>query len=557
MPTRPMSEVVEHVRRAVLLRESAELSDGQLLECFVRDGDGAALAALVRRHASVVWGVCRRLLANHHDVEDAFQATFLVLVRKAASVVPREMVSNWLYGVAHRTALKARARAAKQQLKPLGDVPEPAATEQDSCCDLRFALDRELKRLSDKYRVVIILCDLEGKTRKEVARQLDVPEGTVASRLATARRLLAKRLARRGVGVSGGVLTATLSANLAGAGVPVSTVSHTVEAATLFAARGAISAEMAVLVEGVLKAMFLTKVKITSAVLFLVVLLGAGTAAGVITYRTHAGEASIGAQTTVSGSDTRMSETPMAKGEAQRGSEPPAADGADRIRPGDLLKIQATALPKYPIGGVYQVEASGKVPLGFRWGRVYVKGLTLEEAQAAIQKLLAPVVLSPDVWVTRPVQAPGEDTGRELQTRVERLEKEVRELRKGRAQRASERKPPGAEGDDRIQPGDLLKIQATSLPRDPVQGVYEVEGNGKVALGRSYGRVDLKGLTLEEAEAAIQKFLARVVLNPAVLVTRPVPGEDAGRELETRVERLDKEVRELRSLIEQLKRPGN
>src|SRR5215204_1057771 len=109
MATSPMGEVVQHLRRTGLLRDRVGLTDGQLLEEFLGRRDEAALAVLVRRHGPMVWGVCRRVLNNYHDAEDAFQTTFLVLVRKADSVTPREMVANWLYGVAHQTALKARA----------------------------------------------------------------------------------------------------------------------------------------------------------------------------------------------------------------------------------------------------------------------------------------------------------------------------------------------------------------------------------------------------------------------------------------------------------------
>ena len=152
--------------------------------------DEAAFEALVRRHGPMVLGVCRRVLRNHHDAEDAFQATFLVLVRKAASIVPREMVANWLYGVAYRTALKARSMIARQRVRErqVTEMPEPEAAEPDDCWrDLQPLLDQELSRLPDKYRVPIVLCDLEGKTGKEAARQLGWPEGTVASRLARGR----------------------------------------------------------------------------------------------------------------------------------------------------------------------------------------------------------------------------------------------------------------------------------------------------------------------------------------------------------------------------------
>ena len=126
-----MNKVIQHIHRIALLQAADERTDGQLLESFVRRREAAALEALVRRHGPMVWGVCRRILHNHHDAEDAFQATFLVLVRKAATVRPRKMVGNWLYGVARQTALKARATRAKRQTRErqVMDMPEPAVTE--------------------------------------------------------------------------------------------------------------------------------------------------------------------------------------------------------------------------------------------------------------------------------------------------------------------------------------------------------------------------------------------------------------------------------------------
>jgi RNA polymerase sigma factor (sigma-70 family) len=266
MATSQMSEVIQHLRRAVLLRDGAGMTDGQLLECFLTQRDDAALAVLVQRHGPMVWGVCRRVLPNHHDAEDAFQATFLVLVRKAASIVPRERVANWLYGVAHQTALKARATAARRKgrERQVTEMPEPAVAERDPWRDLRPLLDEELSRLPDRYRCVIVSCDLEGRTRKEAAGQLGLSEGTVGSRLARARAMLAKRLARRGLAVSGGALAVVLSNDVASAGVPASVVSSTITAAILFragraAATGPIPLEVAALTEGVLKTMLLTR----------------------------------------------------------------------------------------------------------------------------------------------------------------------------------------------------------------------------------------------------------------------------------------------------------
>jgi RNA polymerase sigma factor (sigma-70 family) len=287
MATSQASGVIQHIRRTVLLLDGAGLTDGQLLADYIHRHDEAALAALVRRQGPMVWGVCRRVLRNYHDAEDAFQATFLVLVRKAVSIVPREMVANWLYGVAHHTALKARATAARrwQRERQVTEMAEPAVAEQDFWCDLQTLVDKELSRLSDKYRAVIVLCDLEGKTRKEAARQLGVPEGSVAGWLARGRTMLAKRLSRRGVVVSGGVLVAVLSQNVASAGVPNAVVSSTTKAASLFATgqvARVISVEVAALTEGVLRTMFVNKIKAGLGVLLVlaVCLCGIGTAVG-------------------------------------------------------------------------------------------------------------------------------------------------------------------------------------------------------------------------------------------------------------------------------------
>jgi RNA polymerase sigma factor (sigma-70 family) len=230
----------------------------------------------------MVWGVCRRVLRNHHDAEDAFQASFLVLVRKAGAIASPQLLANWLYGVAHQTALKARATAARRgaRERQVTQMPEPAATEQDVWRDLQPVLDQELSRLPDKYRVAIVLCDLEGRTRKEVAGQLRVPEGTLAARLSRGRAMLAKRLARHGPAVSGGALGVMLAKKVAPAGVPTSLVSSTIKAVTLSAAGeaavGLFSARVAALTEGVLRTMLLAKLKIAVAALVLLGVLGVG-----------------------------------------------------------------------------------------------------------------------------------------------------------------------------------------------------------------------------------------------------------------------------------------
>ncbi len=290
MSTAQMSGLLQHLH-AAFDRDGAGVTDGELLNRFLRHRDDAAVTLLVRRHSSMVWGVCRRLLHSHHDAEDAFQATFLVLVRKAASVVPREMVANWLYGVAHQTAVRIRATAAKRGVRERQgmDIPDPAQDETRAD-DLLPLLDQELSCLPERFRVLLVLSDLEGKTRKEVAQQLGCPEGTVASRLMRARTMLAKRLARQGFAVSEASVACVLSQGVASASAPASVVTSTIKAVSLSATGQAVScgltsAKVVALTEEVVKAMFVSKIKSLMSVMLVggMVLGGVGTGVGLST----------------------------------------------------------------------------------------------------------------------------------------------------------------------------------------------------------------------------------------------------------------------------------
>jgi RNA polymerase sigma factor (sigma-70 family) len=273
MPASAKIEVMQHIRGTAILPDGADLSDGQLLEEYVRRRDKAAIAALIQRHGQMVWGVSRRILRNPHDAEDAFQATFLVLVRRADSIGSRELVANWLYGVARQTALKARAMKAKRRNREMqvSEIPEPIVESSRTWDDIQPVLDEEISRLPEKYRSVIVLCDLEGKTRKDAAHQLAVPEGTVAGWLARARAMLAKRLARRGIALSGAALATLLESDAVKAGVPSMAIAETISAASDFAANGGaqgkVSIAVVVLAEEVLKSMRTGKVKLTVSIL--------------------------------------------------------------------------------------------------------------------------------------------------------------------------------------------------------------------------------------------------------------------------------------------------
>jgi RNA polymerase sigma factor (sigma-70 family) len=280
MATGPHNSVLTYLRQMALRREGAGLCDGDLLDRF-RSGDEAAFEELLRRHGPMVLAVCRRLLSNDADAEDAFQATFLVLLRKAGSIDPPQMVGNFLYGVAYHTARRARTEIARRYVKEnearamARPVSEEEVEEQ-----LLALLDEELHSLPDKYRVPIVLCELERKTRKEAARQLGCAEGTIASRLARARKMLAHRLARRGLVLSAGGLAAALSGQAASACLPPLLMVSTMKAVTRVAAGEvasvAFSAKSAAQADGVVKSMFLSKLKWAGVCILMMTLLATG-----------------------------------------------------------------------------------------------------------------------------------------------------------------------------------------------------------------------------------------------------------------------------------------
>jgi RNA polymerase sigma factor (sigma-70 family) len=288
--------VVHHLRRLIGPPPGAGVPDAQLLERFVRHRDPAAFELLVRRYERMVHGVCRRVLRDPNDADDAFQATFLVFVRKAGSISRRESVGGWLYRVAYRVALRARAAAARQLVQPLTDEPleqSGGPDEQAAWRDLRPLLDQELNRLPEKYRVPVVLCYLESRTYEEAARQLGCSRGTVSTRLTRARELLRRRLTRRGLALSGGLLAGLLAEQAAPAAPAAALVEATLKAALLFAAdkaaaAGLVPATVLTLTHGALHAMLLTKLKVLTGVLAALAFFGLG--AGALTYRVVAAE---------------------------------------------------------------------------------------------------------------------------------------------------------------------------------------------------------------------------------------------------------------------------
>jgi RNA polymerase sigma factor (sigma-70 family) len=253
--------------RCVLSESGSEESDAVLLGRFVDHWDHAAFRDLVRRHGPMVLSVCRRIVRDTHAAEDAFQATFLLLVRKAGSVRKRESVGPWLFGVARRVALEARGAAGPRVSMAIQDrvassADDPDQLEQD---ELHAAIHEELGRLPEKYRAPLVLCYLEGLPHDDVARRLGWPIGSVRGRIARGRDLLGARLVRRGLKPAAILLALSLLPKRAGA-VPVALVDATVQAAAQTAAReaapgGEVAARAADLERKVRKAMHMSNLK--------------------------------------------------------------------------------------------------------------------------------------------------------------------------------------------------------------------------------------------------------------------------------------------------------
>jgi RNA polymerase sigma factor (sigma-70 family) len=278
--------------RIIGRRSGCTLTDAQLLENFVAQRDEASFEVLVWRHGTMVFNLCRRVLHDAHDAEDAFQAAFLVFARKAGSIGRGESVGSWLYKVAYRIALRLRSRTAKRSgfQEPADDLPAPESADEVDWRDLRPILDEEIDRLPEKYRTPFVLCYLEGHTNEEAAEQLGCPKGTILSRLARGRERLRGRLARRGLALSAAWLTTSLFSNASAAATPAVIVNSTVAAAIPFAAghaaAGLVSSTVAALTQGALRTMFLTKLKFAATALMALAVLGTGI--GVVSYRTMA-----------------------------------------------------------------------------------------------------------------------------------------------------------------------------------------------------------------------------------------------------------------------------
>jgi RNA polymerase sigma factor (sigma-70 family) len=325
-----LSNVFRRMRTLEQVRVLRGQDDCVLLEQFIAHNSEAAFEVLVQRHGPMVLGVCRRILANNHDAEDAFQAVFLVLARRAAAIRNPDAVGPWLHGVACKIAVRARkTRGLRNRMQvttgiDIGQFQDGAESSSLEWRDLGPVFDEELGRLPEKYRTVVVLCYLEELSNADAAKQLGWPIGTVKGRLARARMLLQVRLTRRGVALAGGLLALAVGSPAAlRAAAPrdleISTISQALQIATgaTPAAAGATPAVAALYNGGLQTMMRVAKVKSTGALL---ALLGVCAFSGTFTYRALAGRETVGSAA-VHAAPVRLARAPAPKDKTKKPAE--------------------------------------------------------------------------------------------------------------------------------------------------------------------------------------------------------------------------------------------
>jgi RNA polymerase sigma factor (sigma-70 family) len=489
--------VLHYLRQLPGPPRADEAADAALLQRFADRRDPDAFAALLRRHGPLVLAVCRGLLAREQDAEDAFQATFLVLVRKAASIGKRASVGSWLYGVARRVAARARADARRRPAPEAGcgrGVPDPGT--ELARREAHQLLHEEVERLPARYRAAVVLCYLEGRSQGQAARQLGWTPGAVKGRLERARALLRRRLARRGLALAG----LPCAAALAPAAVPAALAESVTRAAQLAATgagAAAVPGPVAELTRGVLQAMFVTKVKAVTAVLLVLAALGAG-----VVWCTDLGRAA-------------PPETPAAAAEGERRPAAEEEDGEQGFARLELDTVRRELI---------QVRSDlrrARLELALAEARVLTKG------DPPIPEALLDQMLS-----RNPEAA-------ELRRRLSRLDEQIRALERVSARGANEpqRDKLRAERDE---------VAKALQPRTEVLRVRLAE--------------QLKAKARDESQAHLQGYRDRVAFLEALEkvlsgeVDRLGGGGGRGLSSEERIRRLEAEVRRLKAALDEVKK---
>jgi len=406
MAAKQLGKVVRHIRRLAGSARLAEPTDAELLRRFAAHADETAFALLVQRHRGLVMTVCRNVLRQEQDAEDAFQATFLILARKVASIRERECIASWLHGVAYRTAGNARRHGMRRRKYEMQSrVSEGLSPlSEASFREWQAILDEEVRRLPEKYRAPFVLCCLEGKGREEAARELGWKEGTLSSRLSQGRNLLRDRLTRRGLTLSALLGAKALSAEAAMGGASAGLVAATTHAACRFAkseAAEAISGPVAALVKSALREMSISAINVWTRVFLALVLVTAGVG---LTIHQALAEKRAGAA-------AEALPTPMARNGSQSTATTDRPVGTDsygdplpsgakarlgtvRLRPGNGLRLLTSSPDGRTVSSVADAE-NGLTITQWDWKT----GKPLHRYEGPAFKVARAVDLSPDAKI--------------------------------------------------------------------------------------------------------------------------------------------------------------
>ncbi|MBI1918106.1 MAG: sigma-70 family RNA polymerase sigma factor [Planctomycetes bacterium] len=398
MANAQLAPVLRHIGRMVDPQATKDLTDAELLERYTAQHDEAAFTTILHRYGRLVLARCRRVLHHEQNAEDAFQATFLILARKAASIRKRDALASWLYRVASHIAMKAKKEASRRRNHERGalGVPKDNPHSDLALQELQEVLDEELQRLPETYRLPFVLCCLNGQSKTEAARHLGWKEGTVSGRLARARKLLQQRLSTRGVALSAGLAAAALSQSATGAGVPAALTADTIQAALLYGAgktvpAGLLSRTVIGLLHGVTSTMFVSKCKLATALLLAIGFFATG--AGMLM---HAVPVAI---TLVEGEEQPGQEATQAPAKAES-QQPARADRqGDALPPGAVVRLGTLRFRHDSWVESVAVSSEGKLIAGGGAGRVRLwDGATGKELRwfDLPRGVATPVALSPD-----------------------------------------------------------------------------------------------------------------------------------------------------------------
>jgi RNA polymerase sigma factor (sigma-70 family) len=533
MPERGLRGVIHYLREQTGRGPGGGIPDAELLRRWVSARDEAAFELLLWRHAPMVMGVCRRLLRDATEAEDAAQATFLALACRAGSISRRTAPAGWLYRVAYRAALRARA-AAERRPAPAPEALEAVAAPPDDELlwrDLRPVLDDEIRRLPEKYRLPFVLCQLEGRTNEEAARELGCPLGTVLSRLARAREQLRHRLTRRGLALPGAAVAAAWAGGDLSAAVPARFAGQVLRMALSVAAgrgnSGGVAPAVWALVQDLVREMVMVKLKASVVLLLAVGLLGTG--AGALARHWGAGPQAPPAPV----------EQNAAPAAAQAGLHPAtpapgkAAGGQPAGRPA------ATRAPSH-LENVITLQRAAREHL---WE---------EEQRYRVQE---------EHWTDEITEA-----RRQLIRAEERLRAVEREQA---AQRHRERAsieavegmlppvaPAGKKGEPEPDPPALRDLQQWSRKREEQRIAALVEAREELARWEErLRRIEREQAIQREYALARVRTAAEDALRADQGDFRPLPAAAGSGEMGRRLETLTREVQELRRAVERL-RPG-